>query len=499
MFPVSEHIRPPDRTSFFTGRTLFVGLLAYFAVQVVLRVACSTSVDLDESEQAVLCQKFCWGYGSDPPLYTWIQMPFFRVFGHSVFALSLLKNLLLLSTYWLTYVTARLVTRNTLTAFAAAISLFYLPGVAWESQRDLTHSIFAATFSLATLFCFLRLHQARRTGWYLLLGCCAGGGLLAKYNYAFWLLGLVVAGFSLRELRPTLLDKRIWLTLGLTLVIFAPNAVWMLSHRQLALLTSSKFNVNESLRWIDVTLLGIRNFTVAVASFSLPLVIIYWLIFRWKSSAQNQSQAGNPDYLRLLVRAWLVIAITLLALVLLARATGFKDRWFQPILTPLPIAAAALVQSRITRRRVRWMAGLSGAVMLAIVVIMPGRLLVAERLRREEPLTRPYAALAAQIQAVLPAQALVVCDTRLLAGNLRLDLHDALVLPPELTTLMKSGQQHCLLIWDATRAPELPVELQTWAAQFAPDSPTNGPPQFFSATYRYHKTKQYRLGLLQLF
>lgn len=82
---------------------LFGGLLIYFALQLAARVWASGSVELDEAEQLIWTQHLRLGYGPQPPLYTWVQWAFFEVFGVSVFALALLKNLLLLGTYSFTF------------------------------------------------------------------------------------------------------------------------------------------------------------------------------------------------------------------------------------------------------------------------------------------------------------------------------------------------------------------------------------------------------------
>ncbi|MEY2467302.1 MAG: hypothetical protein QOD03_1823, partial [Verrucomicrobiota bacterium] len=114
-------------------KQLFGVLLGYFALQIVLRVLISSSVDLDESDQFVLTQKLSWGYGSQPPLYTWLQFFFFNIFGMSVFSAALLKNLLLFCTYLFTYLNARLITRSHLCGVAAAASLVFIPQIVWES------------------------------------------------------------------------------------------------------------------------------------------------------------------------------------------------------------------------------------------------------------------------------------------------------------------------------------------------------------------------------
>ena len=84
----------PDSTPRFLGV-----IAAYFGLQVVLRLTLGSSLELDEAEQMVLGQRLQAGYTGQPPLYTWLQIGFFAIFGQGVLALALLKNLLLFLTY----------------------------------------------------------------------------------------------------------------------------------------------------------------------------------------------------------------------------------------------------------------------------------------------------------------------------------------------------------------------------------------------------------------
>ncbi len=497
--PVSDYARETPESFFPSPLQLFLLLAAYFAVQIILRVTFSTSIDLDESEAVVLSQKLSLGYGSDPPLYVWLQMPLFKILGVSIFTLSLLKNLLLFSTYWLTFETARRVTGNAAAAVAAALSVFYLPSIAWESQRDLTHSVLSATLAVATLYYFLRLHETKRLKWYLVFGLCAGFGCISKYNYTLWLLGLLVAGLLVRDTRPALLNRRLLISTGLVLIIFIPNAIWMVTHRDLTLMNSSKFEVSQARPWLEATGTGIKNLVQSVISFAAPLTLIYALLFLKRPSCPIGVNQQKPGYRKLLFTAWGLIAGVLLLLVLVAHATGFRERWFQPILIALPIGAIALVQNRLDTFRLKCIAGLSMLVMLAVALALPGRLLLAERLKREEPLTRPYAQLANDLRPVIPPGSLVVCDTQLLAGNLRLCLQDVTLLNIGLMALFKDSYPHCFVTWDARRGDELPEDLRNWLETQKSAGTHPGQPQYLSKTYRYHTAKQFRLGYLQVY
>lgn len=497
--PVSEDTRETSASAFPNALQLFLLLAAYFTLQVILRVTFSSSTDLDESEAVILSQKFSLGYGSDPPLYVWLQMEFFKLFGVSVFTLSLLKNLLLLSTYLLTFASARLVTRNTAAAVAAALSVFFLPSIAWESQRDLTHSVLSAMLSVATLYSFLQLQETKRLKWYFILGLCAGFGCISKYNYTLWLLGLVLAGLLIKEVRPALMTPRSLISVALVLLIFLPNAAWMLNHHDLALLNSGKFEVNQARPWLEVSGTGVKNIIQSILSFAGPLTLIYTLLFLKRPARAAGVVQQKPTYGNLLFVAWGTIGAALLLLVLVAHATGFRERWFQPLLITLPIGAVTLVQERITPFRLKCVAFLSLSVMLGVALAMPGRLFLAERLRREEPLTRPYARLATDLRAVIPSGSLVVCDTQLLAGNLHLGLPKVTLLNLELLPLFPKSYPHCFVAWDARRNDAVPETLSNWLKTTKPSTADLAAPRYLSETYRYHSTKQFRLGYLQVY
>src|SRR5216683_3026483 len=169
---------------------------------------------MDDAQESLLAQKWSWGYGPQPPLYTWLVIIFSNIFGLSSFTMALLKNALLFGIYLLTYFIARRMTRSHLVAVSAAVALQFMPSIAYEAHRELTHSILASFMVLATLLVFLRLREtdvwrvandnegttptqarslsgptiSREAGWgdYLLLGVLGGLGMLSKYNYSIF-------------------------------------------------------------------------------------------------------------------------------------------------------------------------------------------------------------------------------------------------------------------------------------------------------------------------
>ena len=479
-------------------------LLAYFTLHVVIRTLTSSSADYDEADQVMLAQKASWGYGSQPPLYTWLQIGFFNTFGISIFSLALLKNLLLAGTYLLTYWTAKLVTRSQVCGLAAALSLLFLPQIAWESPRDLTHSVLAATLAAATLLIFLRTHESRRTIWYLSLGFCVGLGCISKYNYLFWPLALVVAALSIPELRRTVLDKRMLVALAICVLVFLPNGVWMLHHRAQALTSASKFNVQQTENLLAAVGVAFLNLITAVLKFLGPLALVYWGVFRKAQRQRGEALPFTDDrapaiYSLLLKRSLLVVGVLLVVLVLGFRAAGIRDRWLQPVLICAPVLAVALVRERLDAVRLKRLVIASGVVMLAVTVGLPGRIIVAENLNRKEALTHPYQQIAQQLAGAIPESSRVLTSSRLLAGNLRLHLPDRLFVSLEARELFADDQEHCFLVWDTGGSDEPPYLVRLWLQAHQPGS---GLPsesiRYFTAPYQYHHHRQMRVALVQI-
>ena len=213
-------------------------LVAYFAAHVLIRSFVSSSLDFDESEQVFLSQHLLMGYNSQPPLYTWLQRGLFETFGYSVFSLALLKNLFICLTYVLVFESVRKATDNLRLASVATLGMFSIPQIAWESHRDLSHTV-AAMFATALLVYAVvsLLKESRSVGawrWYTLIGIAVGLGALFKYNYAIVTFALVVAAVSVPSYRRLLFDRRILISIGIAAVMVLPHVWWMLNHPGLA-------------------------------------------------------------------------------------------------------------------------------------------------------------------------------------------------------------------------------------------------------------------------
>ncbi len=480
---------PPLKTGLFglfsTPTRFLTAMAVYFALHIGIRAVMGGAANLDESEQLLLGQRVALGYGPQPPLYTWLQIGVFTAAGTTIFALALLKNVLLFCSYSLAYFNGRLISGRHWVGVIAALSLFFIPQVAWESQRDLTHSVLAATLSLATLYAFLKACSTGRSSWYLLLGAALGCGMLAKYNYALWAAGLLVAGIWVPVFRKHVLCPKMAMAAALAAIIVVPHVCWAVTNSDLAMASSSKLALDQSGNWFATRAFGLGRMLFAAGSFILPLVAVYGI-----SVAVGRKEAGDwsaPPESRLIGRALAVIGVLLVFAILAFGATGFKDRWFQPLLVCVPVAAATSLALFINSRGIQCLQGCAVAVMVVVAMLIPGKVLFASLTGREERLNLPYTELSRQLASSVKPGTLLVADSQLLGGNLRLAFPGNAV---EVIGKTAPAGGEWMLVWDARKRMSPPAIAGGWLGKEKLET------RFLEAHWRNQPDKTFRIGVI---
>jgi 4-amino-4-deoxy-L-arabinose transferase-like glycosyltransferase len=466
---------------------LFSAFAIYFVIQIISRTLLSPSTHLDESEQLVFTQQWAWGYGPQPPLYTWIQKIFFSAFGVSVFSLALFKNILLFLIYALAYWNARFITRSYACGVVAAVSVLFIPQISWESQRDITHSVLATVFSLATLGLFCRAVEFRKISDYLALGICIGLGCLSKYNFILFLAGLLLAALTLKNPRAAVLNWRMLLAMIIGVLLLLPHGLWSLHHQQIATATASKFVIQHNEPWVNSTAKGLKSLILASIGFILPAIVIPWLIF-FRAKKSVDEIPVRCDFARLAIRTLAIIMTLVVLCVMFVHVTNFRGRWFQPILIVVPILITVLLRQQLEMRRLKWLMEFSAFVAIALLIALPSRIVFGEKLHHEEPLHFPFATLAAQMKNDLAPATVIVTEDNLLAGNLRLALQPRLVATTEIMDEFAPDAQSLAFVWSPKKNEARPEALTDYAEQIA--SVDWSQAKYVSAAYYYYHNKQ---------
>ncbi|ARM87647.1 PMT family glycosyltransferase protein [Rhizobium sp. CIAT894] len=468
-------------------RWIFALLAAYFLLQVGVRLATSHSLDLDEAEQAFRSQWLAAGYGPQPPFYNWLQYTVFQFAGVSLAALSLVKNLLLFGSYLLYGLTARLILRDKALVAISTLGLLTIPQMAFEMQRDLTHTV-AVFFSASIFFYgFIRSLKQPSLASYLIAGIGVGFGLLAKYNFAILPAAALIAALSDARLRPRIFDWRLVLTAALAFVITLPHLFWLKDNLDFATArTLEKMTASGHASYPAQVAMGVSSLALATISFAGLTVAVFAVVF---GKGLRPALTSGSQWTRLIERMMLVFLAGVLFLIVFGGAAGIKDRWLVPMLFILPlyfclkIEAADVATGKAFRR---FMVAVA-IIMIGVPAALYGSVAAARFTGHYERLNRPYATMLETLRKQAEPAAILAGDS-LLAGNLRQDIPGVPVLSVDYPGFHPNiaDRRPLLLAWlippkggSEALPPDMAEWLQTNLGASAPEALVIDVPYFY--------------------
>ncbi|WP_246828291.1 glycosyltransferase family 39 protein [Ectothiorhodospira sp. PHS-1] len=441
------------------GFWLLLGLAVYFTLHVVVRATGSAVLELDEAEQVIVTQWWLAGYSGQPPLYAWLQAVAFRVLGMDLWALSLVKNTLLFLTWLFVFLSARRLLGDVRLAVLATLSLFLIPQVAWESQRDLTHSVMVTTVAAASFYAMLRWLDRPHVGHYLLIGLLFGLGVLSKYNFLVFAAAAGLALLSCARGRSLLLHPRILWSALVALLVILPHALWVLHSRDLGTQSLDKLDFGGGLwPWS-----GLGSLMLAVLGFLALLLLVMGAVFRRDFFRALLKRRGGPAAFPIHRYLWILLA--LLVLMALLGVSHFKDRWMLPLLLVFPLFVfARMGTAALTRARVRAYLSVCLLVPVLVLVVMAWRVQTWPVLESQHRHVYPFDERVREIRDLGFGQGLIVGDRAFVAGNLRFRLPRSQAVIPG----VNPGGLRCrpgddlLVAWDADRRRQMPGRLGDW-------------------------------------
>ncbi len=414
---------------------VLIGLAVYFCAHAILRGFISPSLNFDESEQSFLSQSLAWGYNSQPPLYTWIQTLFFEVLGCNAFAMAVMKNGFLLLTYWLLFRAVEEVTDSVPLAIVGSLGMFTIPQIAWESHRDLSHTVAATCMTCALFYCIVRMAGQRfPRPWigYACLGLIVAAGILFKYNFGIVVVGFILAALTIKEYRPLVLNNRMLLSVAIAAMMLTPHLLWVLDHSMIASRkTVQTLTGDRSEFWFDNMWLGSQAFLISAFACCGLTLFVFMVLYVRKNNSIPESTAKTRSAMLLIERFLLVVLTILFMLVLSGHAIEFKNRWFQPFVCLLPAYLVLRFGGHVlVRPRTQNLAQvMTVAIMLVLLCAMMVRPLAGQWRGKYCWLNMPYDLLAVEIENQLDTtpQIVVTPDMRL-GGNLRVFLPDSTIM-----------------------------------------------------------------------
>ncbi|WP_310298676.1 glycosyltransferase family 39 protein [Rhizobium sp. BE258] len=446
---------------------LFALLASYFAVHVVVRLMLPATLGIDEAQQVFRLQWLAAGYGEQPPFYNWLQYAVFSVAGVSVATLAIVKNAMLFGAYVFFALTARMLLHDRMLVVAATLGLLTIPQVAFEMQRDLTHSV--ALFFASSMFIYGYVLTLKRPSLasYALTGLAIGIGMLSKYNFPLLPATAFLAALTGSCMRKRIFDRRLLVTAAIAIALPLPHALWLKDHLTAASEgTLGKLTENDAANYPLQLLAGMGSFAEAIAGFVLATALIFAVTFR--KALFNSLTASSRD-IALVERILLFSAVAILALIVFGHATNIKGRWLIPILFVAPLYLCMKIEAAgvVSWPGVQRLMAIIVFAMVALPIAMAGRIVTAGLTHNYERGNVPYRGLAEMLKAQ-GSPGLIVVTKDWTGGNLRLQFPDVPVIsplyPPGGTKIDAAENQPMLLVWniESKDQPVIPLSLREW-------------------------------------
>jgi hypothetical protein len=400
-----------------TSSRFLVVLVGYFLIQILIRVLQGGSVEMDESEQIFYTQHWRLGYENQPPLYTWVQAAMFALVGVGHLGLALVKNIFMFALYASVYQVARpLLGRLGSTVVSASLIMIITLG--WEAQIDRTHSILVTAVAAASLWTYYALLRHPSRWRRALLGALFGLGMLSKYNFLLFVLGLVGASLLVREHRRVVWTRDCWITPAVGLLLVSPHAYWFTQQVHIATAeTLRKMHEGGSPSTYGMNLLvGTRFLGQSIASFITPL----WLplAFAWRGRRPGTPRRESAD-VRFFFWLYASGLGCIAAMVLSGELIHIQSRWLQPLLFSFPLGFFVFFPPKSERvyRRLLLTMGIFAVVLITALGFRPQ---IQAGLGRHPRIFQPYSELADSIERRFPGVDAFVVQDRFVGGNIRL-------------------------------------------------------------------------------
>jgi len=317
----------------FSTEKFFIILLIYLTIQAILKSFYS-GVEYDDAEQFLLYQDgLKWIYSNaQPPLYNWLQYLFFKIFGLNIFALSLLKHILLFLIFYFSYkVLIELNISKTISILGSSL-MFLLPQISWGCELKLSHSVLLLLLSILTIYYLFKLQKDNSLLNYTLIGIIVAFGILSKYSYLLFIVSIFIAIIIDKNSRDIILNRKFILTLFIITIIILPHFFYVyLYFDDIFLKITNKVHQNHTL------LFSIKSLTLAILAFLGPLsLVIIWLLKKCKIENKNP----NIKFLLLILIINIILIVTL---TIFGIFDTFKERWLLPYLFLVPIILVGYV------------------------------------------------------------------------------------------------------------------------------------------------------------
>ena len=182
----------------------------------------------DELLHLSCSRHLAWGYMEFPPMIAWLGYLEHTFIGDSILATRFLPALAGAGIVFLTGLMTRIMGGGRLAMFLGPVCI--LASFAYFRNHTLFQPVaFDQFFWALSAYYLVRYLHSERQNLLLFLGLVIGLGLLTKYTIIVWIFGIAI-GLIFFNKGTSYRKSKLWLGIGISLLIALPNIIWQYQH-----------------------------------------------------------------------------------------------------------------------------------------------------------------------------------------------------------------------------------------------------------------------------
>ena len=212
------------------GRSELIALLCIASVFALAHILTNGRYGFHRDELQFLsdARHLDWGYVAFPPFTPFIERIGLSLFGLSLIGLRLFSVIGQAVVIFVCGLMARDLGGNRFAQVTTALSVG-LSGLPIFEASEFQYTSFSYVWWVLVCWFMVRLLKTENPRWWLAIGAAIGLGLMTKYSIVFFVAGLLL-GLALTQARRYFASRWFWGGVGIALLIFLPNVIWLFRH-----------------------------------------------------------------------------------------------------------------------------------------------------------------------------------------------------------------------------------------------------------------------------
>jgi len=290
-----------------------------------------------------------WGYFEFPPFIALVGKLAHAIFGYSLSGIRFFSTLAGISILVLCCLIAKELGGKKKAIFLAGFTV--LAFVPFYRNHMLFQPVaFDQLFWTLGFYFLVRYFNSKNTKFLIYLGVTAGFGLMNKYTFLIWIVGIVV-GLLFYKKGSLFKNKTVYLAGLITFLIFIPNVLWQWQHDFPVLLHLQKLKESQ----LD----EIGTFDFALAQLKHPFTFTISLIGLY------------AYFFDLDLKKYKALGVATVVVFCVMWAMQSKDYYFFAIY-PVLFAAGAVKVEKLLQRKPKWNYAVAAALIVPAIPFIPG-------------------------------------------------------------------------------------------------------------------------------